>query len=116
MPRTCSASSPGSCMTTSAAGGSSERECRSTPPRSSIGVDRGEHQSCARRAAASIEKALLGIRAPGRFMLAVFRLPLHLYHRGWDRLLGHTFLVFVHAGRKTGTPHEAIAMVLRFDE
>ena len=49
-------------------------------------------------------------------MLAVFRLPLHLYHRGWGRLLGHTFLVFVHAGRKTGTPHEVTAMVLRFDE
>ena len=57
-----------------------------------------------------------GLRAPGRLMIAVFRLPLHLYRRGWGRLLGHTFLMFVHAGRKTGTPHEATAMVLRFDE
>lgn len=57
-----------------------------------------------------------GIRAPGRLALAVFRLPLHLYRRGWGWLLGHTFLVFVHAGRKTGTPHLAIAMVLKFDK
>ena len=61
-------------------------------------------------------KHFFGIRAPGRLMLAVFRLPLHLYRRGWGRLLGHTFLLFVHAGRKTGTPHEVTAMVLRFDE
>ena len=61
-------------------------------------------------------KHFFGIREPGRLALAVFRLPLHLYRRGWGRLLGHTFLVFVHAGRKTGTPHEATAMVLRFDE
>jgi deazaflavin-dependent oxidoreductase (nitroreductase family) len=59
---------------------------------------------------------LFGIRAPGRLMLAVFRLPLDLYRRGWGRLLGHTFLLFVHAGRRTGARHEATAMVLRFDE
>ena len=56
-----------------------------------------------------------GIREPGRLAVAMFRLPLHLYRRGWGPLLGHTFLVFVHVGRKTGSPHETTAMVLGFD-
>jgi deazaflavin-dependent oxidoreductase (nitroreductase family) len=47
--------------------------------------------------------------------LAIFRLPLPLYRRGWGWLLGHTFLLLVHAGRKTGTPYSAIAMVLSYD-
>jgi deazaflavin-dependent oxidoreductase (nitroreductase family) len=59
---------------------------------------------------------LLGLRRkPGRLALAVFRLPLPLYRRGWGGLLGHTFLVLVHAGRKTGKPRSAVAMVLRYD-
>jgi deazaflavin-dependent oxidoreductase (nitroreductase family) len=45
----------------------------------------------------------------------MFRLPLHLYRRGWGPLLGHTFLVLVHVGRKTGSPHETAAMTLGFD-
>jgi hypothetical protein len=50
-------------------------------------------------------KPLLGLRRrPGRLALAVFRLPLPLYRRGWGGLLGHTFLLLVHAGRKTGKP------------
>ena len=53
-----------------------------------------------------------GIREPGRLAVAMFRLPLHLYHRGWGPLLGHTFLVFVHVGRRTGSPHETTAMML----
>ena len=61
-------------------------------------------------------KPLLGLRRkPGRLALAVFRLPLPLYRRGWGWLLGHTFLLLVHAGRKTGKPHSATAMVLRYD-
>jgi deazaflavin-dependent oxidoreductase (nitroreductase family) len=61
-------------------------------------------------------KPLLGLRRkPGRLALAVFRLPLPLYRRGWGWLLGHTFLLLVHAGRKTGKPHFATAMVLRYD-
>jgi deazaflavin-dependent oxidoreductase (nitroreductase family) len=61
-------------------------------------------------------KPLLGLRRrPGRLALAVFRLPLALYRRGWGGLLGHTFLLLVHAGRKTGKPHSAVAMVLRYD-
>ena len=48
-------------------------------------------------------KPLLGVRRqPGRVALAVFRLPLPLYQRGWGWLLGHTFLLVTHAGRKTG--------------
>jgi hypothetical protein len=51
-------------------------------------------------------KPLLGVRRqPGRLALAVFRLPLPLYRRGWGWLLGHTFLLLVHAGRKTGKLH-----------
>jgi deazaflavin-dependent oxidoreductase (nitroreductase family) len=45
----------------------------------------------------------------------VFRLPLALYQRGWGGLLGGTFLLLVHAGRKTGKLHQMIAMVLRYD-
>jgi deazaflavin-dependent oxidoreductase (nitroreductase family) len=47
--------------------------------------------------------------------VAVFRLPLPLYRRGWGGLLGHTFLLLVHTGRKTGKLHSTVAMVLRYD-
>jgi deazaflavin-dependent oxidoreductase (nitroreductase family) len=61
-------------------------------------------------------KPLLGVRRqPGRLALAVFRLPLPLYRRGWGWLLGHTFLLVVHAGRKTGRVYSAVAMVLQHD-
>jgi deazaflavin-dependent oxidoreductase (nitroreductase family) len=59
---------------------------------------------------------LLGLRQqPGRLALAVFRLPLGLYRRGAGWLLGHTFLVFTHVGRKTGRRYETAAMVLTYD-
>jgi deazaflavin-dependent oxidoreductase (nitroreductase family) len=59
---------------------------------------------------------LLGLRRkPGRLALMVFRLPLPLYRRGWDRLLGRTFLLFVHEGRKTATRYSTVAMVLAYD-
>ncbi len=59
---------------------------------------------------------LLGLRRrPGRLALAVFRLPLRLYRRGWGWLLGDTFLLLVHAGRTTGKPYSTVAMVLRHD-
>lgn len=45
----------------------------------------------------------------------MFRLPLLAYRWGWGGLLGHTFLLLVHAGRKTGKPYSAVAMVLRYD-
>jgi deazaflavin-dependent oxidoreductase (nitroreductase family) len=62
------------------------------------------------------ERPLLGLRRrPGRLALAVFRLPLVLYRRGWGRLLGRTFMLLVHAGRRTGQPHEMTAMVMSYD-
>ena len=61
-------------------------------------------------------RPLLGLRRrPGRLALAVFRVPLPLYRTGWGWLLGRTFLLLVHAGRKTGQPHAMTAMVLRYD-
>lgn len=57
----------------------------------------------------------LGLRKkPGRLALALFRLPLSVAHSG--HLPGRTFVTFVHTGRITGQPHEAVAMVLRSDE
>lgn len=62
-------------------------------------------------------RPLLGLRRkPGRLALAVFRLPLNAYRHGAGGLLGHTFLQFTHVGRRTGRPHDAVAMVLRYDE
>jgi len=43
------------------------------------------------------------------------RLPRPLYHRGFGWLLGHTFLLITHQGRKTGERHETVAMALRYD-
>ena len=61
-------------------------------------------------------RPFLGLRGrPGCLALAAFRLPLPLYRRGWGWLLGHTFLLLVHAGRKTGKPYSAIAMVVSYD-
>jgi deazaflavin-dependent oxidoreductase (nitroreductase family) len=61
-------------------------------------------------------RPLFGVRRrPGRLALAVFRLPLPLYRAGWGWLLGRTFLLLVHAGRKTGQPHAMTAMVLDYD-
>jgi deazaflavin-dependent oxidoreductase (nitroreductase family) len=48
-------------------------------------------------------------------VLAVFRLPQLLYRRGWGWLLGDTFLLLVHAGRKTGKRYSTVAMVLRYE-
>lgn len=62
------------------------------------------------------QRPWLGIRhTPGRLALAVFRTPLWLYRRGWGRLLGRTFLMLVHIGRKTGQPHYMVAMILADD-
>jgi hypothetical protein len=61
-------------------------------------------------------KPLLGLRRkPGRLALAVFRMPLRAYRHDAGWLLGHTFVEFVHTGRKTGQPYETVAMVLRYD-
>ena len=45
----------------------------------------------------------------------MFRLPLPLYQRGWGWLLGHTFLLVTHTGRKTGKRRETVAMALTYD-
>jgi len=59
---------------------------------------------------------LLGLRRqPGRLALAVFRLPLPLYRRGCGWLLGDTFLLLIHTGRKTGKRYSTVAMVLSYD-
>ena len=54
-------------------------------------------------------------RQPGRLALAVFRLPRSLYQRGWGWLLGDTFLLLIHAGRKSGKRYSTVAMVLSYD-
>jgi deazaflavin-dependent oxidoreductase (nitroreductase family) len=61
-------------------------------------------------------RPLLGLRrVPGRLALWVFRFPLRLYQRGRGWMLGRTFLVFEHIGRRTGKRHRAVAMVLADD-
>jgi deazaflavin-dependent oxidoreductase (nitroreductase family) len=61
-------------------------------------------------------RPLLGLRRrPGRIALWFMRLPRPLYHRGWGRLLGHTFLLIAHEGRKTGKRRETVAMALAYD-
>src|SRR5512134_1379150 len=71
------------------------------------------------RAPRSVERRtrpLFGLRVhPGRLALAVFRLPLPLYRRGWGWLLGHTFLLLVHVGRRSGTIYSSVAMALTYD-
>ena len=43
------------------------------------------------------------------------RLPRRLYHRGWGRLLGHSFLLIVHRGRTSGRRRETVVMAAIFD-
>ena len=72
--------------------------------------------SVASHPAACRSRPVLGLRRrPGRLALAVFRLPLLLYRRGWGWLLGDTFLLLVHAGRKTGKRYSTVAMVVKYD-
>ena len=62
-------------------------------------------------------RPLLGLRRrPGRLALMVMRMPLRAYRHDAGWLLGHTFVEFTHVGRRTGLPHDAVAMVLRYDE
>jgi deazaflavin-dependent oxidoreductase (nitroreductase family) len=60
-------------------------------------------------------RPMLGFRhQPGRLALALFRMPLGAYRhqKGW--LLGHTFVLLTHIGRRTGQSYETVAMVLRY--
>jgi deazaflavin-dependent oxidoreductase (nitroreductase family) len=43
------------------------------------------------------------------------RMPRPLYHHGFGWLLGHTFLLIAHQGRKTGRRRETVAMALAYD-
>ena len=52
-------------------------------------------------------------RKPGRLAVAVFRLPLKAYQHNAGPAVGRTFVMFTHVGRKTGQPHQTVAMVLR---
>ena len=62
------------------------------------------------------QRSWLGLRGtPGRLALAVFRTPLWLYRRDKGWMLGRTFLMLVHVGRKSGQPHDMVAMVLADD-
>jgi len=54
-------------------------------------------------------------RQPGRIALAFMRLPRPLYRHGFGRLLGHTFLLIAHKGRKSGKRRETVAMPLTYD-
>ena len=61
-------------------------------------------------------RPLLGLRRqPGRIALAFMRLPRPLYRHGFGGLLGHTFLLIAHKGRKSGKRHETVAMPLTYD-
>lgn len=55
-------------------------------------------------------------REPGRLALALFRMPLRAYRHDAGWMLGHTFVEFTHVGRKKGQPHDAVAMVLHYDD
>ena len=62
-------------------------------------------------------RPLLGLRRrPGRLAIALFRLPLNAYRHDAGWMLGHTFLEFTHTGRRSGQPHDTVAMVLGRDE
>jgi deazaflavin-dependent oxidoreductase (nitroreductase family) len=61
-------------------------------------------------------RPLLSVRRqPGRLALWFMRLPRPLYHRGWGWMLGHTFLLITHKGRKSGKHRETVAMALTYD-
>ena len=62
-------------------------------------------------------RPLLGLRhTPGRLAIAVFRLPLKAYQHNAGPAVGRTFLAFTHVGRRTGQPHQTVAMVLRYEK
>jgi deazaflavin-dependent oxidoreductase (nitroreductase family) len=61
-------------------------------------------------------RPLLGLRRrPGRAALALMRIPRPLLHRGRGWVLGRTFVLITHAGRKTGKRRETVAMPLKVD-
>jgi deazaflavin-dependent oxidoreductase (nitroreductase family) len=62
-------------------------------------------------------RPLLGLRRrPGRLAVLLFRLPLAAYRHDAGPAMGHTFMAFTHIGRRTGQPHQAVAMMVRYVE
>src|SRR4029079_8062720 len=57
-----------------------------------------------------------GVRERGRLAVMLFRLPSTLSRHGCGRLLGRTFLVFTHVGRRTGRHYDTTAIVITFDD
>ena len=45
----------------------------------------------------------------------VLRSPIWLYQAGLGGLLGHTFLLLTHRGRKSGRPYRTVLQVVRYD-
>jgi deazaflavin-dependent oxidoreductase (nitroreductase family) len=64
----------------------------------------------------ALHRPLLGLRRqPGRLALAAMRLPRAVYDHGWGGLLGHTFLLIVHRGRRSAERRETVAMAAAYD-
>jgi deazaflavin-dependent oxidoreductase (nitroreductase family) len=58
-------------------------------------------------------RPLLGLRRrPGRIALSVMRIPRPLFRHGCSGLLGHTFVLIAHRGRRSGARRETVAMAL----
>ncbi len=49
-------------------------------------------------------------------LLAVFRLPRHLYRHGWGWILGQRFLQLTHTGRRSGRTHRTVLEVVLRDQ
>ena len=61
-------------------------------------------------------RPMLGLRRqPGRIALTFMRMPLRAYRHNAGWMLGETFVKFTHTGRRTGTAHDAVAMVVHLD-
>ena len=61
------------------------------------------------------QRPVLGLRRqPGRLALWLFRIALQAYHHGKGWILGHTFVLLTHVGRKSDERRETVAMVLRY--
>jgi deazaflavin-dependent oxidoreductase (nitroreductase family) len=61
------------------------------------------------------QRPVLGLRRqPGRLALWLFRMPLQAYYHGKGWILGHTFVLLTHIGRRSGQRRETVAMVLRY--
>jgi deazaflavin-dependent oxidoreductase (nitroreductase family) len=57
----------------------------------------------------------LVLNRPGPVLRFVFRLPVFLFRWKLGWVLGHRFLLIVHAGRRTGALHETVVEVLHYD-